>query len=673
MAEPPPIPGASYRLEPAGPPPPGWPAARVPDAHAETPFAASFAERRAAYLAHVLRNPASEHLACVFHEVARMAAGGAPHPGVVAAALDTIEARRDCADFVLHAILRLLLQLPDDPRLPPALWERMRAAVLGFKYWPDEPGRDSLCTWTENHQILFASAAWLAGGLFPDARFANDGRTGREKRERFRPRIERWLALRFRTGFSEWLSNVYYDEDMVALLSLVDFAGDEGISTRAAMVLDTLFLELALHSHRGVFGSSHGRSYERCTKWAEQESTTDADKLAFGTGRFAAVESMAAPCLALSPRYRVPAALAAVAAEAARARVAVRQRMGIRLEEAERRGFDLRRLEDGMALLSLEAYTHPRTFPLFVDLLDAYDWWGNEFFRPFRRARGLLRALRRLGVLPLLARALEWDLTRNLRPEVDVVTYRDPDFALSSAPAWRPGFGGDQQHLWQATLGPDAVCFTTHPGPRRARSPGWWTGSATLPRVAQSENVAIVLYRIRRRPALYVPNRHFLTHAWLPRDRFDEVRERQGWVFARRGDGFLALRSRWPARWCDEPGEDRGRALVAHGADHVWICELGSRARDGSFARFADRVASARVAYAGLSVAYESPSQGRLELGWRGPLRRDGRPVAERGFPRFESPWAQAAFPSDEIDVRAGGEALALRWPGAERRASRLL
>jgi hypothetical protein len=673
MAEPPPIPGATYRLEPAGPPPAGWPVARAPDTHAETPFAARFAERRAAYLAHVLRNPAPEHLSAVFHELARMAAGGVPHAGVIAAALDHIEGRRDCADFVLHAILRLLLQLPDDPRLPAALWQRMRLAVLGFKYWPDEPGRDSLCTWTENHQILFAAAAWLAGGLFPGARFANDGRTGREKRERFRPRIQRWLELRFRTGFSEWLSNVYYDEDMVALLSLVDFAGDEEISTRAAMVLDTLLLELALHSHRGVFGASHGRSYERCMKWAEQESTTDVSKLVFGTGRFASVESMAAPCLALSPRYRVPAALFEVAAEAARARCSVRQRMGIRLEEAERHGFDLGRLEDGMVLLSLEAYTHPRTFPLFVDLLDAYDWWGNEFFRPFRRARGLLRALRRLGLLPLLARALEWDVTRNLRPEVDVVTYRDPDFTLSSAPDWRPGFGGDQQQLWQATLGPDAVCFTTHPGPRDARSPGWWTGSATLPRVAQAENVAIVLYRIRRRPALHVPNRHLFTHAWLPRDRFDEVRERQGWVFARRGDGYLALRSQRPARWCAEPGEDGGRALVADGSENVWLCELGSRARDGSFGRFADRVASARVAYGRLSVVYESPSQGRLELGWRGPLLRGGRPLPQRGFDRFESPWARARFPSDAIEVRARGEGLELTWREARRRVSRFL
>ncbi|NIV28193.1 MAG: hypothetical protein GWN58_01405, partial [Anaerolineae bacterium] len=113
-----------------------------------------------------------------------------------------------CADFVMHAVLRLLLQFAD--RLDPALLDRARETVLGFKYWPSEVGLDSMCTWTENHQILFASAAYLAGQLYPGEVFTNSGQTGREKMGEHRPRIERWLDLRFRTGFSEWLSNVYY-------------------------------------------------------------------------------------------------------------------------------------------------------------------------------------------------------------------------------------------------------------------------------------------------------------------------------------------------------------------------------------------------------------------------------------------------------------------------------
>ena len=74
---------------------------------------------------------------------------------------------------------------------------------------------------------------------------------------------------------------------------------------------------------------------------------------------------------------------------------------------------------------------------------------------------------------------------------------------------------------------------------------------------------------IPRRPFLLYPNRNLYTHAWFPRDRFDEVVERAGWFFARRGDGFLALRSQRPARWSDASGEDEGRELVAEGRDNV--------------------------------------------------------------------------------------------------------
>jgi hypothetical protein len=592
---------------------------------------------------------------------------------VFEAALDHIEQRFDCADFVLHAILRLLYQFPDHGALPSTLHARAREATLGFKYWPDEPGIDSMCTWTENHQILFASAALLAGQLYPDAQFGNSGEMGREKCRVARTRILRWLDLRFRTGFSEWLSNVYYDEDLVALASLVDFARDAEVQARATMVLDLILLDIAQHSFRGVFGSTHGRSYEASKKWAAKESTTDVAKLLLGLGRFGGGEGMSAACLALSPSYRIPEVLPAVAGDVDRPEVTVRQRLGIRVREAVRWRLGFDSFEDGMVLLSLEAYTHPRTINLVMNMFDRFGWWKNDFFRPFRANRCLIGALRSARLLPLLAKVLERDLTRNLREEVNAYTYRTPDYMLSSAQDWRPGYGGDQQHLWQATLGPDAVCFTTHPGPRRARSPGHWTGSATLPRVAQVENVAIVIYRIQRWPALYVPNRNLYTHAWLPQDQFDEVLERGGWVFARRGLGFLALRSQHAAEWQTEPGEDQNRELIVPGRSNVWICELGREAVDGPFETFMERLTAAKVEFGRARVVYESPSQGRLEFGWRGPLRHRGEIVRLDGYPRYESPYARARFPSEQVEVQHGDRWLRLRWSEARREASRFL
>jgi len=427
------------------------------------------------------------------------------------------------------------------------------------------------------------------------------------------------------------------------------------------------------HLFKGVFGSTHGRSYEISKKWARNENTTDVAKLHFGVGQFGSPECMSAPCFALSKRYRPPAALYAIARDLAHPECEIRQRIGIRIEEAARWGLGFRDLEDGMQWLSLEAYTHPATIELTMRMFDAFDWWENAFFAPLRARKGIIDLLRRTRTLPILARLFEWDMTRNSRPEVNTVTYRTPDFMLSSALDWRAGFGGDQQHLWQATLGPDAVCFTTHPGPHSARSPGHWTGSACLPRVGQVKNVVIALYRIHRRPALYVANCKHLTHAWLPRDHFDEVMERDGWIFARKDQGYLALRCSRPVHWQEGEGEDRDRELIAEGREQAWICEMGRHEVDGPFQRFVDRIASAHLAFGDPGVVYQSPSQGAIEFGWKGPFRHRGEAVPMRDFPRYDSPYAGASFPLERIRVQCGNEWLELRWDEAERLASRLL
>jgi hypothetical protein len=673
-------------------PPPGYPADPVPDRYAPEPFALDFAARRQAFLDHIRRNPAPASLKAPYYEMARLAAGGRPHEGIFHAALDYINARKDCADFVLHAILRLCYQFAD--RLEVALLDRARQTVLGFKYWPDEAcqrhdrqerdSRDSMCTWTENHQILFASAAYLAGQLFPDEVFPNSGQTGGEKMVIHHPRILRWLDLRFRTGFSEWLSNVYYDEDLTALTNLVDFCQDGEIRQRAAMVLDLLLFDLALNSFQGVLGCSHGRSYEAQKKWAAAEDVADTQKLLFGRGRFSLRDNMSAVCLALSEGYRAPRVLYEIANDLDRAEMVNRQRHGIRLAEAERWGLGFDNLEDGMVFLSLEAYTHPRTINFFARMLDTFDWWENVFFAPFKARQRLIKGARRLGLLPLVARLFERDITRNTREEVHVYTYRTPDYLLSSAQDYRRGYGGDQQHIWQATLGADAVCFTTHPARREGPSPNYWTGSGTLPRVAQVENVVLAVYNVDTRPGLYVTNRQRFTHAWLPRDRFDEVIEQNGgpaasaggpaasagWIFARRGDGYLALRSQQPYHWQTEPGEDKGREVVAPGKQNIWICELGRRAVDGGFGDFMQRIAGAELSFRRLHVGYHSPSQGWLEFDWRGPLRQDGRDVLLGGYPRYDNPYARVRFPAKEVVISQDDHWLELDWQTVKRRAS---
>ncbi len=591
-------------------------------AHSDTfttrPFADDFETRRQAFFAQVQRyDTHPEGSRGVFFDLARLAAGAQPNEAAFAKVLtDRIDARLDCADFVMQGVIRLLYQfggqtegrrpasgenhlqspvpgLPSAPAFSPKLLQQAKETTLNFKYWPDEPGTDSMCTWTENHQILFATAAYLAGQLYPDQVFTNSGRTGREMMAIHRPRIDRWLRMRFKSGFSEWLSNVYYVEDWPPLLNLVDFAANKDLKERARMILDLTLFDFALNSFRGVFGSTHGRSYEQHKKWAALESTTGVSKLLFGTGAFSNCDNMSVVSFALSEKYRMPQVIYNIAHDPSIREN--RQRMGFRVEDATEWGLTYDDLESGMVFLSNEAYLHPKTAALTIKMFTAFNWWENEFFKDFKPFKGFLKTMQKLGGLPVLGKILEKDVCRNIRDEANIYTYRTPDYMLSTAQDHRAGFGGDQHHIWQATLGPDAVCFTTHPVKNDTGTPNYWTGSGTLPRVAQVKNVAIAIYNISTMPGLYLTNNLFFTHAWLAKDQFDEVIEQEGWIFARKGDGYLALRSQNPHFWnenwtqmnADERryrnqrksaqncvqnnSEDFNREIIVEGKKNIWI------------------------------------------------------------------------------------------------------
>ncbi|MFM8322411.1 MAG: hypothetical protein ACKOC5_15975, partial [Chloroflexota bacterium] len=460
-----------YVIAPLEPAPADYPFEPVPDEYSSTPFAATFEERRRAYFEFVRRSPAPTTVKAAWHELARLGGGGEPHVGVLQAALAYVDARLDCADYSLHALLRLVYQYRDHGRVPPELVEQVEQALLRFKYWPDEPGQDGMVTWTEGHYILFASAAYLAGQLYPEQTFSNTGESGALKMERFRERLLRWMDLRFRSGFSEWLADVNIDEACVALLSLSDFARDPQINRRACMLVDLLAYEMAVHNFNGVFAGAHARSFENSKKWAAQEATTDTQKLLFGRGVFNAADNMSAAAFALSRSYRLPQVIYDIAADQQRPELLHRQRVAFNLDEAAAWGLNGDDFEDGMLLLNQEGYLHPRFAGLFVEMLDAFEWWDHPQLERFREKRSTLKTLRAGGMLGLYAQRYAKDLGRTAREQANLYTYRTPDYQLASVQDYHKGSGGFHEHLWQATLGPDAVCFTTQPARAHGHPP----------------------------------------------------------------------------------------------------------------------------------------------------------------------------------------------------------
>jgi hypothetical protein len=640
----------------------------------------TYDDRRRAFLEYAAAAPDGHGRAGFFAQIARLALDRGPlDEASIRDALAYVDARHDCADFTVAGLLRVLYQFGASPLLPADLAAAIRRTLLGFKYWIDEPGRELMCFWSENHQIMFHSDEYLAGQLCPDERFPNAGLTGREHMAAARPKILRWINLKARVGFSEWDSNTYYDEDMTPLLNLADFAHDAEIAQAARMILDVMFFDMAVDSFRGVYGTSHGRSYPRNVLDGRTSAMAGVQKIAWGMGVFNNPNSMTAVTLAASPRYRVPPLIEAIGQDMPPALVN-RERHSLRIEDCDRYGIRIDDPDGLMLLWGAGLFAERRTADATLALADRHH--SHRFsvvIRPYAEAvRAAYAELARRGI------PHDGDLDRTTMTQVDKLTYRTPDYQLSSALDYRKGKPGFQQHIWQATLGPDAIVFTLHRGNEDEQSHKYWVGR--FPRAGQHNNLLIAIYDIPEHPlpgpATVVPpeaggnampspapsEEELLpyTVAVFRRAGFDEVLEAAGWVFGRKGQGYVALRSQQPAHWSAD-GVLAGEGLIAEGRRNVWICQLGRQAVDGPFAAWAAHIAAARLEWGDRAVRYAAPGVGLAEFGWDGPLTIDGRAAPLGGHARFDNPYCRAEHGSGRYLIAHGDQRLRLDFPAAVR------
>jgi hypothetical protein len=241
-----------------------------------------------------------------------------------------IAARKDCADFVIQGLLRLAYWEREQQRLSAEINALIKDTVLGFKYWVDEPGDTVMYMGSENHRLLFHVAEWMAGQLYPTEEFTNSCQRGLYHATKGRMYITEWLRQRGRFGFDEWHSNSYYPISIAPIVNVYDFAiyEDDKLRQMAGAVLDYAFYNLAADSIRGVFGTTHGRSYGRYVKYPDLEGTAPTCWLLFGTGSLIAGTSGMAPVSLATSRYELPQILADIAVDD-RSVVESRVRQGI--------------------------------------------------------------------------------------------------------------------------------------------------------------------------------------------------------------------------------------------------------------------------------------------------------------------------------------------------------
>ena len=640
-----------------------------PDAgYSEIELAApeAFLSRQAEYLAFCDDNN-GPGITSTYGQVCRVAMGHDVDVDSIGDACAKLDAREDTADFSAAALVRVLYLDDATQALDPATRALIEDTLLNFKYWIDEPGVDGMCYWTENHQALFHSSELLVGQLFPDVVFTNSGMTGAQHAAHAAPLIERWLNLRGRFGFSEWHSNVYFNEDIPALVNLADYADDPVIRTKAAAVLDVMAFDLLNNMYSGIFATVHGRTYESKFIDGLKESTDEAAWIMLGLGEYSSTGDFSGSFLASSTRYFTPALLEDIGADCAVSHEH-RQRDSFDVTEGPDWGIGYTEHEDVIVWAGLSALVAPEVIEGTFGMVDELDLWEGFLFGDIPDSiMMILDVAIENETLPDLATQLE-PVARGIALQgMDTYLYRTPYFQLAGGQDYSPGLWASQTRMWIAALDREAFVFTSYPSDLAESGldvelAGEWIGS-WLPRATFFENVGVIQYRTQPVPIAdaYISSDH--THAFFPRDGFDEVLQDGHWTFGMKGEGYVGLWSQGAVSW----NEGNSYELDAEGLENVWVVELGSSAEWASFEDFVAALSTAAIS-ADAGVVYASPSVGEVSVGWEGPMTVAGTAIDLGPYDRWDNAYASVEHGAWATRVDLDDQRLVLDFDAGERK-----
>jgi len=560
--------------------------------------------------------------------------------------VEFVNRRYDCADFRLIVLIKTYLSYKH--LLSAHAVERIEEAMLHFKYWMDEPGDDGMCFWSENHQILFHTCEYLAGHIFKNQTFINDGNLGSVKCEKAQIKIHRWLDYKLTYGFIEWHSNTYYEEDIAPLIMLVEFSKDQKMVEKSKMVLDLLFLDMAMHSFEGYFVATSGRCYELQKKDSTTHDVNDLLTHAFGIQQKEIDYTRLSSLFILSKAYTVPKVIKEIARD--KSLVIIKDSMGLNLSEIHREINNHDIDDKGMLLWQMEAFTNKESIEMTMDIFNQWQLQENNFLKDLNAVNR--KPLRKLGLLPLVVKLLN-PATQGVAIErANTYTYKTKDYMMSCAQHYHPKKFGDQQHIWQATLPGLINIFSTHPGSpmfddlARNFSPSFWVGNGINPHAIQDENKLFLMYDLNPRKGYLERNRQYFVHFHFPFNRFDEVVEFEKEIYAKINVTYVAILMSKTYTKID-PNEIR-----IHGKHSQYIVVLSSEENEGSFKDFIDRIQQNTFSFSKHKITYQDHDTFTLKMDK--PLIKNGQKVST-DYKRFETPYVNSERKPKHLEITHQG------------------
>ncbi|MBQ6164871.1 MAG: hypothetical protein IJK23_10405 [Clostridia bacterium] len=619
---------------------------------------------------------------------------------MLSAQADYLAHRFDCADFRAQLLFKIYKDCSET--LSGRCRDLIRDTFLGFKYFMDEPGDDSMCYWSENHQILFAVSEYLAGQEWENEIFTNNGMTGRQHKEKAEERIRAWIRQRFAYGFSEYLSNNYLAEDLAPMANFIAYADDRALREDMRTVMHILWLDVALNSVGNRFVAVSSRMYGN-NKAANCCGNSIQAAMNALWGQDAAAPLLADPdlpedekeairaSLAKKPGsivlcftdivkkgiYTLPPAIRDIALT--REPIDVRMGCGLSPDDLVSEGLVGQEPYQVMAQFGAETFTNPQVIRNTVRYFKSNDMFRNAFIHYFRFLD--VSFLRFVDPAKFAARH-ELPTHGIATWRGNVYTYRTARYALSTVVNGTPGRSSAQDHEWSANIAERVALFSTHPAGsgenRCGSSPGYWIGNGRRPMSAQHKNVNITIYRLPDRRRLGETAVARMTHLYLPRDLYDEVILEDNAVFARKNGVFAAVLSNGPLIYkpydkdtlaglfknlkkadlsADYVPKEEFDLCRFGGEYHAYITEL-SDVETEDFDSFIARIRNNRAVFENGTAEYNTRF-GELAVSYDGLFAVNGKEV-KLPFDRYDCKFCRAERKADSIFVDSGKNMLTL-------------
>jgi len=573
--------------------------------------------------------------------------------------LEYVQTEYDCSDFRLVNLVRILYEYGD--RIPEDYMEKIENVLFNFRYWWDDPGENSMCYWSENHQILFAAAEYLVGQMYPDQRFPVSGLTGRQHQEKARIRAYDWLEMRWNYGFIEYYSNVYYKEDIGPLVNLIDFAEDQVLVKKCQIILDLLFYDVAAQSLDTLFVSVSGRAYQNNRTGVVDGDFGGVTNYFWGNGK--EIEPGIMYGLVVTKNYQLPPVLKAIATDDRT--VIIRQSNGLDLDELRQEGYYGTDNRSMMMQWGMEAFTNPIIIRNSIKHIRNTNMFSNDFVSDFRSMNFFL--LRWLHLEPTVSRILNPQYNGVAIQKGNTYTYKTEDYSMYTVQSHQPGDYADQQHVFGMNVGSHFAIFHNHPAREKeskASSPNYWTGYGHFPHSVQDKNVNLSIYNIPRKKGIMEAALLDYTRAFFPTALFDTAWIDGKYAFGKKDDTYCAIIASDTLTFRDEKKDD----LILKGKHTFWITEAGSASEDGSFSAFINRIKENTVQFNEKKLELTYISQGKTyDLTFGKDFILDGEEVNTQ-YSRYDAPYAHAEKKDSNLTFEHDGKSLYLDFENLVRK-----